>query len=90
MQNSLGMLEKYCWDTTDKAVKDTIRYMSTPGQATGYMIGQLEIWRMRNITEQRLKAANVKFDLKDFHYQLLSQVRVYYVPYCPVLDIFGF
>jgi uncharacterized protein (DUF885 family) len=35
--------EEYAWDTTDKATKDVTRYQSNPGQATAYMIGQLEI-----------------------------------------------
>ena len=74
MQEALDLFERYCWDTTDKSYKDTIRYMGYPGQATTYMIGQLEIWNLREITEKRLEEANIKFDIKDFHYQVLSQV----------------
>lgn len=62
--------DQYAWDATDKATKDITRYQSNPGQAVSYMLGQLEIWRLRNQTKQRLEAANVSFSEKDFHYQV--------------------
>ena len=71
---SLSIFEQYAWDTTDKSYKDIIRYMSGPGQATAYMIGQLAIWSMRNKTEEKLKEYSIPFDEKEFHYQILSQV----------------
>ena len=74
LDESMDLFEKYAWDTSDKAYKDTIRYMSDPGQATAYMIGQLTIWDMRKKTEQAFQKANIKFDEKEFHYQVLSQV----------------
>ena len=74
MDEALSLFEKYAWDTTDKSKKDTVRYMSAPGQATSYMIGQLAIWTLRNKTEDALKKAGVFFDIKEFHYQILSQV----------------
>lgn len=74
LNESLKLFEKYAWDTTDKALKDTIRYMALPGQATSYMIGQVAIWSLRNKTEETLKRAGYYFDLKEFHYQILSQV----------------
>jgi uncharacterized protein (DUF885 family) len=40
------------------------RYIATPGQATSYMIGRLEIQRLRRHAEQRLGAG---FSIKDFH-----------------------
>jgi uncharacterized protein (DUF885 family) len=45
------------------------RYISSPGQATGYMIGRLEIQRMRREAEQRQGAA---FDVKQFHSAVLD------------------
>ena len=69
-QEALDYHEEYAWDTTDKATKDVTRYQSNPGQATAYMIGQLEIWRLRNLTEQKLKEAGKEFSEKDFHYQV--------------------
>ena len=67
---ALIYLADYGWDTTDKAKKDVTRYQSNPGQATAYMIGQLEIWRLRNLTKEKLEAANKSFNEKDFHYQV--------------------
>lgn len=74
MDEALALFDEFAWDNTDKAYKDTIRYMSDPGQATAYMIGQLAIWSMRNKTENRFKEANITFNEKEFHYQVLSQV----------------
>lgn len=74
LTEALKLFEKYAWDTTDKALKDTIRYMALPGQATSYMIGQIAIWSLRNKTEETFHQAGLHFDLKDFHYQILSQV----------------
>ena len=64
------MFEDYAWDTSDFAVKEVTRYQSDPGQATAYMIGRLEIIKMR---EKAGKILGSKFNLKDFHYQVLKQ-----------------
>jgi len=45
-------------------VKEVERYISNPGQATSYKIGQLEIVRLRKVAEQKLGS---KFDVRDFH-----------------------
>eukprot|EP00111_Clytia_hemisphaerica_P016937 TCONS_00050225-protein len=73
MHRALELFEMFAWDTTDKSYKDTIRYMSDPGQATAYMIGQLAIWTIRNETENVLRENGIIFDEKEFHYQILSQ-----------------
>ena len=44
------------------------RYQSDPGQATAYMIGQLEIKKARKYSEDNL---GDKFSLRDFHYQVI-------------------
>ena len=44
--------------------------MSIPGHATAYMLGRLEIIRMRKKAEREL---GKHFNIRDFHYQLLSQ-----------------
>ncbi len=45
------------------------RYICNPGQATSYMIGRLEIQRMRSEAEQRQGAG---FDVKKFHSAVLE------------------
>jgi uncharacterized protein (DUF885 family) len=45
------------------------RYISWPGQALAYMIGQLEIQRWRSEGAQR---SGPSFSLRDFHDQLLA------------------
>jgi uncharacterized protein (DUF885 family) len=45
------------------------RYVVSPGQATSYMIGRLEIQRMRAEAEQRQGS---RFDVKEFHSAVLD------------------
>jgi uncharacterized protein (DUF885 family) len=45
------------------------RYLSMPGQAVSYMIGRLEIDRMRAEAESELGAS---FDIKGFHDAVLG------------------
>lgn len=55
---------------TDPIVRAEIdRYVVHPGQATSYMIGRLEIQRMRAEAEQRRGGA---FDVKEFHAAVLD------------------
>jgi uncharacterized protein (DUF885 family) len=49
--------------------QETDRYIEWPGQALSYMVGRLEIQRMRARAEQTLGPA---FDLKAFHDLMLS------------------
>lgn len=67
---ALKMFEDYAWDTSDFAVKEVTRYQSDPGQATAYMLGRLELIKMRKKAEKELGS---KFSLQDFHYQVLKQ-----------------
>jgi uncharacterized protein (DUF885 family) len=50
-------------------VPEIDRYVVTPGQALAYMIGRLEIQRMRREAETRLGPA---FDVKGFHDAVLG------------------
>ena len=45
------------------------RYISLPGQALGYLVGQREILRLRDDARSRLGAA---FDIRDFHSAILD------------------
>lgn len=67
---ALTIFRQYMWDNSDIVRKEISRYQAWPGQATSYMIGQLEIWRMRNESEASLGS---KYDIRDFHYHVLSQ-----------------
>ncbi len=51
-----------------RAVAEAERFMAIPGQALAYKIGQLKIHEIRDNAEARL---GDKFDVKDFHTQIL-------------------
>eukprot|EP00794_Sanderia_malayensis_P012306 gene12306-13575_t len=69
-EKALSLFEKYAWDSTDMVKKEITRYQGTPGQATSYLIGQQVIIDARRNAEKKLGR---KFDLKEFHFQILSQ-----------------
>ncbi len=53
----------------DKARLEVRRYITLPGQATGYKIGMLKIMELRQKAE---KALGPKFDIKGFHDLLIA------------------
>ena len=53
----------------DHAAAEVDRYIGIPGQALSYLIGQLEILRLRADAEQRLGSA---FDIRSFHGTVLG------------------
>jgi uncharacterized protein (DUF885 family) len=48
---------------------ETDRYLAAPGQSLAYMVGRLEIERLRADAERRLAAA---FDIRAFHHAVLA------------------
>ncbi|MDH3490435.1 MAG: DUF885 domain-containing protein [Gammaproteobacteria bacterium] len=52
-----------------RAVAEAERFMAIPGQALAYKVGQLKIRELRDNAEARL---GDKFDVKDFHTQVLK------------------
>lgn len=66
-REGLDLLANYAWDTSDVARKEITRYQSGLG---AYTIGQLMIRKLKDYAEMTSKG---KFDLKDFHYQILNQ-----------------
>lgn len=57
------MLANTSWSEID-IQNDIDRYIAWPGQATAYMLGMLEIQRLRALAEEQL---GDRFDLKAFH-----------------------
>ncbi|MGH3489044.1 MAG: DUF885 domain-containing protein [Actinopolymorphaceae bacterium] len=71
---------------TRKNVENEIdRYIAWPGQALGYMVGRLEIARLRAETERRLGAA---FDIRAFHDALLGHGNLPLTVLARVVDDF--
>ncbi len=50
-------------------VKEVERYITNPGQATSYMVGQLKIFELR---DKARAALGSRFDIKDFHSVVLD------------------
>lgn len=50
-------------------VQETDRYISDPGQALAYMVGRLEIQRIRALAEER---QGERFDIREFHDTVLG------------------
>ena len=55
------------------ATSEVDRYIVNPGQATAYMLGRIEIMRLRRAAEQRL---GDRFDIRAFHDRVLGDGRV--------------
>jgi uncharacterized protein (DUF885 family) len=62
------MLDNSAWAEID-IQNDVDRYISYPGQAVSYMLGMLEIFRLRDLAEEALGDA---YDIRDFHARVLG------------------
>ncbi len=62
------MMSNTAWPETD-IQNDVDRYISWPGQANAYMLGMLEMQKLRALSEKEL---GEKFDLKAFHDRVLG------------------
>jgi uncharacterized protein (DUF885 family) len=66
------MLENSCL-AENNIVNEVDRYLTWPGQALAYKVGQLEILALRDMARQRL---GERFDIKSFHDTVLSNGAV--------------
>ena len=62
------MLANTAWPPVDIEY-EVNRYISWPGQANSYMLGMLEIRRLRNLAEAEL---GQDFDIRGFHDRVLG------------------
>jgi uncharacterized protein (DUF885 family) len=72
-QQAIDYFKDNAAKTEADIVNEIDRYISWPGQALAYKIGQLEILRLRAEAE---KALGAKFDIRAFHDQLLGSGAV--------------
>ena len=72
-ERALTFLREHTTLTGDEAANEIDRYVVMPGQALAYMVGELEIFRLRQLAEQRLGG---RFDLKEFHDVVLNHGAV--------------
>lgn len=63
-QQAIDYVRAHTTETQASAEAEVDRYIAVPGQATAYMIGNLEIRKLRDEAKQKLGA---KFDIHDFH-----------------------
>lgn len=64
-------------------VNEVDRYITWPGQALAYKLGQLEIFRLRDETKRRLGNS---FDIREFHDVLLSNGALALAPLSQVVE----
>ena len=68
-QQAIDYMLAHTAEPKDDVVSEIDRYVIYPGQATAYMLGQLEIQKMRDDAKQTM---GQQFDIKGFHDRVLE------------------
>ena len=72
-QQALDYMLAHVLESRATCESEVDRYIATPGQATAYMVGRLEIERLRGEAASRLGPA---FDIREFHDRMLQHGSV--------------
>jgi uncharacterized protein (DUF885 family) len=72
-EKAIAFMVSHHLGAEQKIVPEVDRYIIMPGQATAYMVGALEIERLRADTQKRLGSS---FDLRKFHDVVLEDGSV--------------
>ena len=67
-QQAIEFMQEHTAASEENIRSEINRYITWPGQAVGYKIGEIKIKKMREIAENKLKQ---KFDIRDFHEVIL-------------------
>ena len=72
-QQAIDYMLAHSTETPDDVASEIDRYIVWPGQATAYMLGMLEIQRLRAEAQQKL---GPRFDIKAFHDRVIEDGAV--------------
>jgi uncharacterized protein (DUF885 family) len=72
-ERAIRYMMDHTTESEDAATYEVDRYIAGPGQAVSYLLGRLEIARLREFAEARLGA---RFDVRSFHDRLLEHGSV--------------
>jgi len=68
-QQMVDFFHQYTSEDEPDVQAETDRYIAAPGQALGYMLGQLEILKLRREAQEQLGG---KYDVRAFHDEILN------------------